>query len=72
MVQRAQTWRSGEGETLWLSALVDAMERVSRREAREVPCDRDLLAAVRVQLAYPATPYPGWQVRRASDRRLWN
>ena len=72
MAQRPQSWRSGDGERLWLSALIDAMERVSRREARAVPCDRRLLAAVKVRLAYPASPCPNWQARNASDFRLWN
>jgi hypothetical protein len=38
--------------------LIDAMEEVSRPELRAVPCDRAVLAAVRAQLARPASPYP--------------
>jgi hypothetical protein len=58
MVQRFQAWQSGDGEKLWLSMLIDAMEEVSRPEFRAVPCDRSVLAAVSAQLARPASPYP--------------
>jgi hypothetical protein len=37
--------------------LVDTMEKVARREFREVPCDRLVLAKVSAQLAHPASPY---------------
>ena len=53
-----KSWRSGNGQTLWLSMLVKAMEEVSRPEVRAVPCDRLALAALRAQLARPASPYP--------------
>jgi hypothetical protein len=39
---------------LWLSRLIDTMEQISRPELRAVPCDPQLLAAVRAQLARPA------------------
>jgi len=42
---------------LWLSMLVDAMEKFSRPELRAVPCDQSTLAAVRAQLARPASAY---------------
>jgi hypothetical protein len=58
MVQRLQAWQSGDGEKLWLSMLIDAMEEVSRPEFRAVRCDRSVLAAVSAQLARPASPYP--------------
>jgi hypothetical protein len=58
MGQQLQPWRSGEGEKLWLSMLIDAMEEVSRPESRAVPCDQSVLDAVRAQLARPASPYP--------------
>jgi hypothetical protein len=58
MGQQLQPWRSGEGEKLWLSMLIDAMEEISRPEFRAVPCDQSVLAAVRAQLARPASPYP--------------
>jgi hypothetical protein len=41
--------------------LIDTMEQVSRPETRAVPCDINVLAALRAQLARPATaltPYP--------------
>jgi hypothetical protein len=57
MGQQLQPWRSGDGQTLWLSMLVEAMEHVSRPEVRAVPCDRLVLAAVRAQLERPASPY---------------
>jgi hypothetical protein len=57
MDRQLQTWRSGDGQKLWLSMLVDAMEEAARPEFRSIPCDRLTLAAVRAQLARPASPY---------------
>ena len=57
MDRQLQTWRSGDGQKLWLSMLVDAMEEAARPEFRNTPCDRLTLAAVRAQLARPASPY---------------
>jgi hypothetical protein len=60
MGQQIQGWRSASGQRLWLSMLIDAMEEISRPELRAVPCDDQLLAALRAQLARPAlahTPY---------------
>jgi hypothetical protein len=57
MSRQLQTWRSGDGQKLWLSMLVDAMEDAARPELRSVPCDRLTLAAVRAQLARPASAY---------------
>jgi hypothetical protein len=57
MSQQLQPWRSENGQTRWLSMLIDAMERVSRPEFRAVTCDLSVLAAVRAQLARPASPY---------------
>ena len=37
--------------------LVDTMEEVSRPESRAVPCDPFVLAAVRAQLARPASAF---------------
>jgi hypothetical protein len=51
MAQQIQQWRSGTGETAWLSALVEAIETVSRPELCAMPCDRALLAAVEAHLA---------------------
>jgi hypothetical protein len=36
--------------------LIDTMEAISRPELRAVPCDGQLLATVRAQLARPALP----------------
>jgi hypothetical protein len=55
MGQQLQPWRSGDGEKLWLSMLIDTMEEISRRA---VPCDPSVVAAVRAQLARPASPCP--------------
>jgi hypothetical protein len=49
-------WRSGKGERLWLSMLIDTMEQVARPELRAMPCDPTVLAALTVQLAQPASP----------------
>ena len=60
MGQQIQGWRSANGQRLWLSMLIDTMEAISRPELRAVPCDDQLLATVRAQLARPAsvrTPY---------------
>jgi hypothetical protein len=57
MGQQLQSWRSADGERLWLSMLIDAMEEVSRPELRSVPCDPSILVALRAQLARPASAY---------------
>jgi hypothetical protein len=58
MGQQVQPWRSGDGERLWLSMLIDTMEKIARRELRAVPCDRLVLAEMSAQLARPVSPYP--------------
>jgi hypothetical protein len=65
-----QAWQSGNGERRWLSRLVDAMERVSRREIRTY--DPNMLGALRLQLARPASPNPYWYVRQTSPFSLRN
>jgi hypothetical protein len=60
MGQQLSTWRSEGDQRAWLSMLIDTMEQVSRPESRAVPCDINVLAALRAQLARPAsalTPY---------------
>ncbi len=57
MGQQLKPWRSVNGQNAWLSMLVDAMEKIARPECRAVPCDRLVLAAVRAQLARPASSY---------------
>jgi hypothetical protein len=55
MGQQLRTWQSGAEQTVWLSALIEAMEEVSRPELRALPCDQFVLAALRAQLARPAS-----------------
>jgi hypothetical protein len=55
MGQQLRTWRSEGDQRAWLSMLIDTMEQVSRPESRAVPCDGHVLAALRAQLARPAT-----------------
>jgi hypothetical protein len=58
MGQQLQPWRSGDGEKLWLLALIDAMEQASCPEIRDLSCDQTVLDAFGAQLARPASPYP--------------
>jgi hypothetical protein len=53
---RLQPWRLGSGQDLWLSMLIDTMEEVARPDIRAMRCDISLLAAVKAQLARPASP----------------
>jgi hypothetical protein len=53
MGQQFGTWRSEGDQRAWLSMLIDTMEQISRPELRAVPCDRDVLDALRAQLARP-------------------
>ena len=57
MGQQLNTWRSGSGQRVWLSRLIDTMEEISRPELRAVPCDIGVLAALRTQLARPASAH---------------
>ena len=54
MGQHIKGWRSASSQRLWLSRLIDTMEQISCPERRSVPCDPQLLAAMRAQLARPA------------------
>jgi hypothetical protein len=63
MGQRLEQWHGGDGERLWLSLLVAAMEEVSRPEIRSQPCDSAVLQACRGQLMQPVTGY-GFSVAR--------
>jgi hypothetical protein len=54
---RSGVWRSGDGEKLWLSMLIDTMEEVARPELRSLPCEASILIALRAQLARPASRY---------------
>jgi len=55
MGQQLHGWRTASGQRLWLSMLIDAMEEISRPERRAAPCDAQVLAALRAQLARPAS-----------------
>jgi hypothetical protein len=55
--RQVQTWRSGDGQRLWLSMLVDTMEQVSRPEFRSLPCEPSILLALGERLARPASAY---------------
>ena|SRR5439155_13474204 len=57
MGQQLRIWRSASGQRAWLSMLIDTMEEISRPELRAVPCDSHVLAALRAQLARPATAH---------------
>jgi hypothetical protein len=48
------SWRGGRGERLWLSRLVDTMEQVSQPSRRIEPCDKEVILALRAQLALAA------------------
>jgi hypothetical protein len=63
MSQQLPSWRTGKGQTLWLSMLIEAMEKFSRPEWRARPVDRLELAAARARLAQPATAYSGYTSR---------
>jgi hypothetical protein len=55
MGQQFRTWRTAGDQRAWLSLLIDTMDQVSRPESRTMPCDGQILAALRAQLARPAT-----------------
>jgi hypothetical protein len=65
---RLQPWRSGNGQDLWLSTLIDTMQEVARPEIRAMRCDILLLAAVKAQLARRPSPHACY----ASDFSLRN
>jgi hypothetical protein len=58
MGRQVTGWRSAGAQRLWLSKLIETMEQISRPEGRAVPCDPQLLAAVRAQLARPVPARP--------------
>jgi hypothetical protein len=55
MDQQVGQWRSGQGQKLWLSMLVDTMEAISRSELRASPISPSVLIALEAQLARPAS-----------------
>jgi hypothetical protein len=54
MGQQLPSWRTQKGQTLWLSMLIEAMEKFSRPEWRGRPVDRRQRLALRTRLAKPA------------------
>jgi hypothetical protein len=56
MDRQFRTWRTAEGERLWLSMLVGAMEEASRPDRNEFACEWHELARLHLQLACPASP----------------
>ena len=58
MGQQAAAWQGGEGQQLWLSMLVDAMEEASRPEVRARPCAPEILAGLRARLSQPLSHNP--------------
>jgi hypothetical protein len=59
--------RSGSGERVWLSMLVETMDRVSQPSVRELRCDAKLLSAFRLQLDRPSVPHTHWHDAPRSD-----
>ena len=57
MGQQVGQWRSGEGQKLWLSMLVDTMEAISRSELGVAPISPTVLIGLEAQLARPASAY---------------
>jgi hypothetical protein len=58
MSRQLPSWRTGNGQTAWLTRLIEAMEKFSRPEWRALPPDRRELATVRARLAQPAMAHP--------------
>jgi hypothetical protein len=54
MDRQLPSWWTQSGQTLWLSGLIAAMEKLSRSEWRTRPLDPLELVAVRAHLARPA------------------
>ena len=54
MSQQRPTWRTADGQTVWLSRLIDAMDKFSRPEWRARPVNPLELRAMRARLARPA------------------
>ena len=63
MDRQLPSWWTQSGQTLWLSDLIAAMEKLSRSEWRTHPLDPRELVAVRARLARPAMAYPAYASR---------
>lgn len=57
MSQQFPSWRTQKDQTLWLSRLIEAMEKLSRPEWRGRPVDRRQRLALLNRLARPAVAY---------------
>ncbi|MET3906591.1 hypothetical protein ABID59_000922 [Bradyrhizobium sp. S3.3.6] len=53
--RQLKVWRSEAGSRLWLSGLIAAMERAAQPDQRRLPVAPETLAALRAQLALPAS-----------------
>ena len=51
MGQQAAPWRGEEGQQVWLSTLVDAMEEAARPDVRARRCAPAILAGLYAQLS---------------------
>jgi hypothetical protein len=58
MSQQLPSWRTEKGQTLWLSRLIEAMEKFSRPDWRARPVDRRERVALVARLGQPAMGYP--------------
>jgi len=63
MSQQLPSWRTEKGQTLWLSMLIEAMEKFSRPEWRARPVDRRERLALCSRLAQPAMAHPAYASR---------
>jgi len=63
MSQQLPSWRTEKGQTLWLSMLIEAMEKLSRPEWRARPVDRLERIALCSRLAQPAMAHPAYASR---------
>ncbi|WP_298260218.1 hypothetical protein [Bradyrhizobium sp.] len=68
MSQQFPSWRTQKDQTLWLSTLIETMEKFSRPEWRGRPVDRRQCLALRARLAQPAIAYPTAYASRFSLR----
>jgi hypothetical protein len=63
MRQELRKWQGEAGSRLWLSALIAAMEDVSRPDIRREKLDKSTLEQFRAHLALPAS-FPQHPVSR--------
>ena len=57
MSQQFPSWRTQKDQTLWLSRLIEAMEKFSRPEWRGRPADRHQRRALHARLTRSAVAY---------------